>query len=204
MDKTLRQGRLVTWKDEKGFGFIQPADNGQEVFLHISEIKDSTRRPQTGDTIYYRTTTQDGKIRACNAFIAGARVRSAAAGDPRNASLPLRQLLGLLVIPLLGAIVCLVQANYIGLLFGLAYPVVSWLTFQTYKYDKQQAQAGEWRVSEEQLHMLELLGGWPGGLIAQHQIRHKSRKQTYQAAFWTIVSLHQIGWMVWIGVGLLS
>ncbi len=46
MQSGLRSGKLTKWKDERGFGFIQPVDGSQEVFLHISEVKDATRRPQ--------------------------------------------------------------------------------------------------------------------------------------------------------------
>ena len=45
MKSVLVSGKLIKWKDEKGFGFIRPTDGSVEVFLHISEIKDSTRRP---------------------------------------------------------------------------------------------------------------------------------------------------------------
>ncbi|MGF1460616.1 MAG: cold shock domain-containing protein [Leptolyngbyaceae cyanobacterium] len=51
MADVLQSGKLVTWKDEQGFGFIQPAQGQQDVFVHISAIKDRTRRPQVGDTI---------------------------------------------------------------------------------------------------------------------------------------------------------
>jgi len=42
MQSGLRSGKLTKWKDERGFGFIQPVDGSQEVFLHISEVKDAT------------------------------------------------------------------------------------------------------------------------------------------------------------------
>jgi cold shock CspA family protein len=45
-----------------------PVDGSKEVFLHISELKDPTRRPQLGDTIYYYLVAKDGKDRAYNAF----------------------------------------------------------------------------------------------------------------------------------------
>ena len=75
MQSGLRSGKLTKWKDERGFGFIQPVDGSQEVFLHISEVKDATRRPQENDTIYYQCIVDsDGKVRAYNAFILGARL----------------------------------------------------------------------------------------------------------------------------------
>jgi cold shock CspA family protein len=70
MQPSLRSGKLTKWKDERGFGFIQSVDGSQEVFLHISEVKDATRRPQENDIIYYHCVVDsNGKVRACNAFI---------------------------------------------------------------------------------------------------------------------------------------
>lgn len=75
--KPAHQGKLTTWKDEKGFGFIKPEDGSKEVFLHISALKGANRRPKVGDTILYdRITQPDGKICATRASIQGVPVRS--------------------------------------------------------------------------------------------------------------------------------
>jgi cold shock CspA family protein len=72
MKPVLRKGQLKTWKDDRGFGFIQPSDGGKEVFLHISALKGAGRRPKVGDMILYELTTEaDGKVRASNALIEG-------------------------------------------------------------------------------------------------------------------------------------
>lgn len=65
------------------------------------------------------------------------------------------------------------------------------LTYWTYARDKHRAQQGEWRVSEANLHLLELLGGWPAALLAQRRLRHKCSKGSYQFMFWLIVLGHQ-------------
>ncbi|MEM6256267.1 MAG: cold shock domain-containing protein [Cyanobacteria bacterium P01_D01_bin.156] len=68
----VMRGKLTTWKDDRGFGFIQPAGGGKDVFLHITALKGAGRRPKVGDTILYeRVTTSDGKIRAARASIQG-------------------------------------------------------------------------------------------------------------------------------------
>ena len=59
-------------------------------------------------------------------------------------------------------------------------------TFLAYWKDKRAAIKGEWRIPERDLHMLELLGGWSGALIAQKLFRHKTKKHTYQLVFWLV------------------
>ncbi len=68
---------------------------------------------------------------------------------------------------------------------------VSFFTFLAYRTDKMRAQAGEWRIPEATLHFSELLGGWPGGFLAQRKYRHKTAKGSYQFVFWAIVLLHE-------------
>lgn len=90
-----------------------------------------------------------------------------------------------------------------GLLFGLHwtdklrvpwpllfYAAASCLTFWAYYSDKKAARAGRWRASEGGLHFMELLGGWPGALIARQLFRHKTAKWSYRFIFWLIVLLH--------------
>ncbi|KAF3046589.1 hypothetical protein E8E12_011098 [Didymella heteroderae] len=67
---------------------------------------------------------------------------------------------------------------------------MSGLTFLTYGYDKMQARHLEWRVSEWTLHLLGLLGGWPGALAGMHFFQHKTRKTKFLVPFWVIV----LGW----------
>ncbi|MFJ4113960.1 DUF1294 domain-containing protein [Pseudomonas sp. NPDC089758] len=75
------------------------------------------------------------------------------------------------------------------------YPAVSLVTLLLYWQDKQQARTQAWRTPEKVLHAGELLGGWPGALIAQQLFRHKTRKASYQMVFWAIVLLHQVFWV---------
>ena len=76
------------------------------------------------------------------------------------------------------------------------YAVASVITFFTYAYDKQRAQTGGYRVEEHTLHTLEMMGGWPGGLVAQRILRHKRRKSAYMARFWRIVAYHVGAWFL--------
>jgi uncharacterized membrane protein YsdA (DUF1294 family)/cold shock CspA family protein len=210
MEPSLRRGQLTKWKDDRGFGFIQPVDGSQEVFLHISSLKDVTRRPQIGDTIYYHVLTdKNGKISACNAFILGARNKQISSSISLNKetasravdkySFPIVEVLLLSSLPLVGSIHFVwTTANPIPLIL---YPVASLLTFALYANDKSRAKRGDWRISEQTLHLCELAGGWLGGFIAQRKLRHKSIKRSYQLVFWAIVVLHFIFWLDWLLLG---
>jgi len=79
------------------------------------------------------------------------------------------------------------------------YLLMSAFAFAMYRADKRRAGGGAWRLSESTLHAVELLGGWPGALAAQRVFRHKWRKTSYMAVFWTIVAVHAFGWAWWLG-----
>lgn len=208
MKSSLCSGTLIKWKDEDGFGFIRPKDGGKDVFLHISDIRDATRRPQEKDTIYYRRTVDaTGKSRACDAFILGARRQRMGSGAYRNGrsatlskawqdAFPLSQLVILSVLPLIGIVhLSWVIRNPLPI---VAYPAMSAVTFALYADDKSRAKRGEWRISENTLHLCELAGGWLGGFAAQRVLRHKSQKQSYQTEFWIIVAGHYLAWLFWL------
>nr|WP_310733212.1 cold shock domain-containing protein [Colwellia sp. MB02u-10] len=49
----MHKGQLKSWKDDKGFGFIQSSDLTQDTFIHISSLKKMSRKPKTGYFIYF-------------------------------------------------------------------------------------------------------------------------------------------------------
>jgi CspA family cold shock protein len=82
MTKRMVKGVLKTWKEDRGFGFIKPDDGGKDIFMHISALKGVSRRPTTGDVIYYQIAKDNrGKYKAINAQIEGVSVVEDKAGD---------------------------------------------------------------------------------------------------------------------------
>src|SRR5690606_2540688 len=110
----------------------------------------------------------------------------------RNLPIKLLVLVVLCILPAWGSVALLGQ-GVTWLL--LAYPLVSLFSFCQYWLDKQSAQKGRWRTPENSLHIAELLGGWPGALVAQQVFRHKTRKASFQLVLWLIVALHQLFWL---------
>jgi uncharacterized membrane protein YsdA (DUF1294 family) len=70
---------------------------------------------------------------------------------------------------------------------GFAYLVASVACFVAYAIDKAAARSRARRTPERTLLLLGLAGGWPGAVLAQQWLRHKSAKQSFQARFWLTV-----------------
>jgi uncharacterized membrane protein YsdA (DUF1294 family) len=61
------------------------------------------------------------------------------------------------------------------------------LTYLAYIKDKSAAEKGAWRVPEKTLHLLSLCFGWPGAMVAQERLRHKTKKVSFRIIFWLTV-----------------
>jgi uncharacterized membrane protein YsdA (DUF1294 family) len=59
-----------------------------------------------------------------------------------------------------------------------------------YHFDKSAAKSNRWRTRESFLHILSVMGGWPGALVAQRIFRHKSRKRSFQIVYWGTVAIN--------------
>ena len=185
------KGKLRTWNDEKGFGFIVPNEGGKDVFIHISAFSNRSRRPEAGQTVTYALSADNqGRPRAANATLPGDRLdRPKKKGGATGAFIISGAFLAILCASVLSnKLPALVLWVYLGL---------SVLTFFWYGFDKTAAKDGARRTPEATLHWLSLLGGWPGALIAQQTLRHKSKKKSFRAAFWftVVVNCGALGWM---------
>jgi len=82
------------------------------------------------------------------------------------------------------------------------YLALSLCTFFTYAVDKSAAKRGKWRTKESTLHLMSLMGGWPGALFAQHLLRHKSVKTAFRKLFWltVVTNLALLGYGLQTGV----
>lgn len=182
----LYEGVIKSWKEDRGFGFIKPHGDGEDIFIHIRDLNHSNYQPRQGDNIYYKVAVdKDGKKRAYEAFIKGQKRKRDWLGMP--------SILFITAIPFgFSTFLIKQQNNYIPL---FAYLIMSLATFLIYAGDKTKAQKNEWRTSESTLHLFELLGGWPGALITQRVIRHKNKKISFQITFWFIVIIHIAMWL---------
>ena len=88
----MYKGQLKIWKDDKGFGFIQLKELKQDIFIHISTLKDMSRKPKIDDFIYFEIEKKEnGKSRAVNCRIEGVAAKAIQRHKPRvhkNTSVP--------------------------------------------------------------------------------------------------------------------
>jgi uncharacterized membrane protein YsdA (DUF1294 family) len=76
---------------------------------------------------------------------------------------------------------------------GLAYVLTSVGCFALYARDKAAARRGDRRTPERDLLLLGLAGGWPGALLAQQWLRHKTVKVPFRYLFWLTVGVNLAG-----------
>jgi uncharacterized membrane protein YsdA (DUF1294 family)/cold shock CspA family protein len=183
-------GKVKSWNAERGFGFIEPAGGGQEIFLHVSAVPTRYRPPKIGQPFTFEVVlNRDGKKRAANLGVepvVAHRTRASNHDSPVSWSLG-----SALAIPgFVAMYVALALTRGVSVWFAVAYGVLSIISLLAYALDKSAALAGRWRTSEQTLLLLGLAGGWPGGLVARHLLRHKSSKASFRAAFWVTVALN--------------
>ena len=186
------QGRITEWRDEQGYGFIVPNGGGARVFLHIKSFKSHTRRPEGNELVkFVMATDEKGRSRAEQVeYVSLHRQPPKAA---QRASVPALLFAGLFLV----VVAVFAITGKIPPVVLFAYLCTSVLTFGLYARDKSASARGRWRTPENTLQLFALLGGWPGGLVAQQLLRHKSKKQIFQFVFWLAVVIN-IGVLVWL------
>ncbi|HRK22318.1 MAG TPA: cold shock and DUF1294 domain-containing protein [Fimbriimonadaceae bacterium] len=188
-------GTLKTWDDERGYGFIAPSDGSEDIFVHIKAIPLYGARPAVGMVMSFEIEAgAKGKKRAAKVELApeDRPVRPGKEGSPQPMSYPALAAIPLFV--LLYAVIANVRPAP-GVV-AVYYAGASGVCFLAYAVDKLAAVRQSWRTSEGTLLILGLVGGWPGGLLAQYLLRHKSSKPSFRIAFWWTVVLNVVGFLV--------
>lgn len=192
----MRFGGVVkSWNDDRGFGFIEADQGGQEVFVHIKAFPARAGRPQLDQRVTFEIElNREGKKRARNVEVQ----RPARTAKPKQGTHPaqwgtasLFAIPAFLLVYLLVALVWRAPAWVAAL-----YVVASVVCFAAYAADKSAAVSGRWRIAESTLLALGLAGGWPGAILAQQVLRHKSNKASFRSAFWATVVLNVAAFVV--------
>jgi CspA family cold shock protein len=67
MEAVMATGTVKFFNSQKGFGFIQPAEGGKDVFVHISAVERSGMSTlNEGQKVSYEVVSERGKLAASN------------------------------------------------------------------------------------------------------------------------------------------
>ncbi|WP_230655861.1 DUF1294 domain-containing protein [Psychrobacter sp. I-STPA10] len=202
---TRVQGKIEKWQDDKGFGFI--ASEEDSIFFHISEYQSaasnkSTQRPKLGERVSFVIgKDKQGRLQAKKVISLTDSCKYSTPKASRQKQAPSHQdrfkadqsnrlfiALGfyvlLIILAVMGKIIWLVVGWYVA---------IGVLTFLAYAKDKSAAQRGQWRTPESTLHILSLIGGWAGAMLAQTYLRHKSKKIEFRTVYYLTVIINLAG-----------
>jgi len=194
-----RQGKITKWNDERGYGFITSKES-DSVFFHIASLPRSDRKPSVNEVVSYTPAfDSQGRAQAKDVrFVLGSSTVPPKSERPRiRVSVQIVFALSFLI-----ALAGLVVMGWLELSWLVLYYAASVITFGSYSRDKKAAGIGGWRTPESTLHLMSLLGGWPGALIAQVRLRHKTRKVSFLVVYWltVIINCSALGMIVKEGV----
>jgi uncharacterized membrane protein YsdA (DUF1294 family)/cold shock CspA family protein len=194
---TAYRAEVVEWNAERGFGFVD--DGRRRIFVHIRDFATRHPEPTVGATVTFELGA-DPQGRPC-----GQNVRIVRwCGGLRLVHFVI--LTALLLVPAVAVYHLTAPTAARGVAYGVA--AASVVTFFAYFEDKRRAQRADWRTPERTLHVMALLGGWPGAFLAQRTFRHKNSKVSFLVVFWVTVGLYQIvaidGLLGWRLVGQIS
>lgn len=198
------EGLVKTWNDDRGFGFLEPAQGGQELFVHIKAFPTSFGRPTIGTKVTFEVEPgTDGKKRAVKVQLLTALKSATQFATKRGPATKKWETSSIIALAIL-AITYLVStvAWKLPLLVGAAYIGMSVICAGFYWHDKNAARSGEWRTSEGTLIALGMLCGWPGAIVAQQLLRHKTTKPSFRVMHWFSVGLN-LGFLLLVGTPLL-
>ena len=158
------------------------------MFFHISSLPRGDRKPRVNESVSY-TPAFDSRGRS-QARDVRFNVRPSSYAPVRQIprsliALPIGFAISFLIILAALAAVGWLELSWLALYYG-----ASFVTYRCYSRDKVVAQNAKRRTPELRLHLMSLIGGWPGALMAQALLRHKRRKLSFLIGYWFTVLIN--------------
>jgi uncharacterized membrane protein YsdA (DUF1294 family)/cold shock CspA family protein len=187
---TTATGRVVSFDEKNGVGFVRSRQFQEDVFVYASVVPGG-RPLHIGQRVWFQAEPSDRGLRAIRVV----PIRRWPFGG--RTDLPTLALV-------LFALVCVALAARVGV--GWRWPT-SWLlaanilTGVVFLWDKRQAVLGYRRVPEVFLLALAVLGGTPAALIALTVLGHKTHRGAFSTVLSSVVAAHLLllggAWWYW-------
>ena len=175
------QGYVIHFNEEKGYGFIGSDDYEENIFVHITQVKNADELSQ-GQAVEFSIEKTKKGLAAINVI----------AGDKQQSPYFIFGLISLFSILAIFAY----ASQHLQILISYLI-AINTTTFVLYGYDKLISSGEKLRIPELNLQALALFGGSPAALMAQKFFRHKTIKGSFQIVYWIIV-VGQMGLLVWL------
>jgi len=203
-----KQGKIIKWDDIKGYGFILPQDSKKHIFVHIKSFTNKNIRPSVNQNVTYKIQKDtQGKQSATNVIIAFDTVPNHIQNSNKKKKLSLKSISNnssnykvdyksthkismvyiLFILSFLSFLIFSFMTGRLPFSILILYVIMGSITYAAYSSDKSKAITKEYRISEKLLHILSLMGGWMGAMLAQQRFRHKTQKSSFQVLFWITV-----------------
>lgn len=199
-------GTIANFDNKRKFGFIQFDNKNRQIFFHVSRFK-AGRNPNIGEQVLFDIgQDKQGRPVAINIqeaqFVAQKQQERKQKQQAYKAYQErqeqkhgqLNLLCGVSVVYLLILAIVLLMSGLSLKLLGV-YFIMGIVSFFIYYQDKVKAQNNQWRIPENTLHTIDVLGGWIGATFAHKLLNHKATKADFRVVFYITVALNIIGFL---------
>ena len=174
-----KRGQIRRFDRERGFGFIRPDREHEDIFFHISSVADDEAKQRIGEGAIVRFDVEASEK--------GPRAVKLSIEKPPRISAKKFFLVGGLLFALF-AFALILHYTVFNLLVSYLL-AINLVTFALTGYDKGAAGTTALRVPEFVLHVLSVLGGSIGLMFGMGVFRHKTRKGSFKYALLATLAL---------------
>lgn len=165
------QGTISRWHDKSGYGYIKADDQGAQIKFHLYDLDSYGQPPRVNERVKFHLSLDDhGELRAVNV--------------ERAVIVNFSLAIAVWFMTVLVGSVVLLGFPLISLTLYVAVSIISYII---YAMDKQALHNGGWRVPTITFHIVSLMGGWVGSLLAQSVLHHKYTELGFKSVFWLTV-----------------
>lgn len=180
-------GEIIQWQPEKSSGLVQVAQLDEPIIFHLHDVENPQISPQVGEKVTIQAAYDANTLRwTATQITSEQRQQQMQQQKIKKPAFLWQGVLFGLVATAVWLLVLAMTERW------LIIPTIfmSVISFALFAIDKYKARHQQWRIAESSLHLMDLLGGWCGGLLAMTALRHKIHKKSFLVIFIITVIMH--------------